>query len=419
MPEHGRRRGRRRQKATVTLNDLELQADRRRRDSSWTTLATTSGAVARQNDPRAKQGRAAEERRQRRRDMRAERELRAATLQEREPVQKVSFAHSVFSRHAAQFAATTPQGWSSRAPTASAAKSMAGNETCAELQGETNDGAASTPEVELQVEPANQAKLQEQTKQNPAPMLTPEPEPEPEPEPGPEPETQPKPQQTAAPKASLPDANQRSTLVPALAYLGSASGSFNRISSLGSNFRLSMDERGGLGVASATTKQATVLSSADAETMRAIAVSREHARKVHPSPVTAQVGTQDKDGKLTRLHQTTGHTPGMAEKIARGNTATAMISRRQADRALQLRKLALKREGRSTGARTSEAVQPDSEDDVTCGVCFELYEIPYRGECGHTICGGCLERLPRTDCPFCRAPLAEPATLGEIAEGTA
>jgi hypothetical protein len=55
---------------------------------------------------------------------------------------------------------------------------------------------------------------------------------------------------------------------------------------------------------------------------------------------------------------------------------------------------------------------------MTCGVCFELYEIPYRGECGHTICGGCLERLPRTDCPFCRAPLAEPATLEEIAGGT-
>ena len=107
MPQHAQRGRRgRRQKARVTLNDLELQADRRRRDSSWTTLATTSGAVARQSDGRAKHGRAAEERRQRRRDMRAERELRRLPRAEEPGEEEVSFAHAVFSRHAAQFAAT-------------------------------------------------------------------------------------------------------------------------------------------------------------------------------------------------------------------------------------------------------------------------------------------------------------------------
>eukprot|EP01046_Picozoa_sp_COSAG06_P006891 COSAG06_NODE_330_length_17413_cov_12.112510_6_plen_59_part_00 len=39
------RRGRR-QKAMSTLNDLETQADRRRRSSEWTTLATTHGSPA-------------------------------------------------------------------------------------------------------------------------------------------------------------------------------------------------------------------------------------------------------------------------------------------------------------------------------------------------------------------------------------
>ena len=42
---------------------------------------------------------------------------------------------------------------------------------------------------------------------------------------------------------------------------------------------------------------------------------------------------------------------------------------------------------------------------------------PFRGECGHAICRGCLALLHRADCPLCRAPLVEPATLQEIAEG--
>jgi hypothetical protein len=56
--------------------------------------------------------------------------------------------------------------------------------------------------------------------------------------------------------------------------------------------------------------------------------------------------------------------------------------------------------------------------ELVCGVCLELYSDPWRGDCGHALCRSCLSLLrgspPR--CPICRAPLAEVASLAEVAE---
>ena len=407
------RRGRR-QKATATLNDLETQADRRRRSSEWTTLATTHGSVTRQGDERAAQVRAGEERRQRRRDLRAGRELRAS-LNEPEPEPEVSFAHSVFARHAAR-ATRDPLAPLSPEPVPAAAVASAPVES-AEASGrgrvaEAPPAAATTP----------------------APASPPAPAPAPSPAPAPLPEEATASTEaatvswapstvvdvSATPTPAKPASGSlRATSMPSLAYLGSTAGSLTRISSLGSSFRLSMDQQGGLEMASAKPRTAAAvgaLSSADAEKLRATAVAREQSRKAPPAAAAAA----DARTKTTAGADRQAAAVAGGPKSGKGTGLAAVISRRQADRALQLRKLAAKGQASSRKqARAREKAQAEDEDDMTCGVCFELYDVPYRGECGHTICGGCLERLPRTDCPFCRAPLAEPATLPEIAGGLA
>ncbi|CAH1779046.1 unnamed protein product [Owenia fusiformis] len=47
----------------------------------------------------------------------------------------------------------------------------------------------------------------------------------------------------------------------------------------------------------------------------------------------------------------------------------------------------------------------DNLDDVSCPICLEIYEKPYRICCGHVLCSHCLEQymaLAEPHCPVCR-----------------
>eukprot|EP01091_Cochliopodium_minus_P003905 TRINITY_DN13853_c0_g1_i1.p1 TRINITY_DN13853_c0_g1~~TRINITY_DN13853_c0_g1_i1.p1 ORF type:complete len:507 (-),score=117.43 TRINITY_DN13853_c0_g1_i1:14-1534(-) len=55
----------------------------------------------------------------------------------------------------------------------------------------------------------------------------------------------------------------------------------------------------------------------------------------------------------------------------------------------------------------------DLEDQLTCWICFEIFNIPISLDCNHSFCKDCIERVLKQNplCPFCRKPFGEPLPL--------
>jgi hypothetical protein len=45
------------------------------------------------------------------------------------------------------------------------------------------------------------------------------------------------------------------------------------------------------------------------------------------------------------------------------------------------------------------------ETDTECGVCYEKRILVKLPNCTHELCGGCIKKLPRRKCPYCRCSL--------------
>ena len=421
------RRGRR-QKPTVRLADLELAVVERRRRGEFSGLSTqlaslpASARLLAAAEGEARPGTAEGRlRRQRRKDLRAARgllqDLRGPQPEPEPEPEPSSFAHSVFSRHVRDAAARVSP---TRDPQALLSPEPARRPVTVPPVEAAVVEPAPTPAPVPAPAPAPSVAASPTPPAAPAPALAdaaaPAPRQRQPAEPAAEPAVSWAPSVTSnntSPAASSGAANPRAASMPSLAYRGCTTGSLNKISAMGGSFRLSMDAEGGLEVASAEPKPAkAALTTSDTESFRAKAVKREIEKARKAGNAAAQPKAAAENVKRSAS--------------ANGPTATtaALISRREADRALQLRKVASKGKAKGKAKETAliteaAAAQAEDEDDLTCGVCFELFDVPYRGQCSHMICGGCLERLPRTDCPFCRAPLAEPATLEEIAGGLA